>query len=488
MSHGTNGHRAPLRSPLAAPTILAAGLLLAVGAATALAQDRPEDRRRYVAPGTPVSDDPRRVPVAPGPTGPDGSIVLVGGRIFDGTGAAARPGTLVIERNRIRAVLAPGSKTWPAEARVIDVGGMTVLPGLIDLHTHLSYYMSGGFGPADEPQQLIADPIQGTLRGVERLRAYIASGITSVRDVGSHGDVAFRLKDWVRARRLPGPRVFAAGNLISARGGHAAGGLRPGSLLFGAVRVASGPEEWREAVREQYERGADFIKLTSHFTREEVAAAIAEAHALGLRVTVDAETFYTQWAVEAGADCIEHPLPRSEETIRLMATKGTCSVPTVVSYKYIFDTRGGYYGTMSRRFSFSHEANIEMVRKMKRAGVTIGVGTDLVGAWYRHLPAAYLTELKVLVAAGFTGPEALVAATGTNATIIDMADRLGTLEPGKLADVLVVRGKPDELLDDLTQVQWVIRDGEVVVDRGQIVGLQHLPLPEPGTAPARRSP
>jgi imidazolonepropionase-like amidohydrolase len=92
------------------------------------------------------------------------------------------------------------------------------------------------------------------------------------------------------------------------------------------------------------------------------------------------------------------------------------------------------------------------------------------------------------VAAGFTGPEALVAATGTNATIIDMADRLGTLEPGKLADVLVVRGKPDEQLDDLTQVQWVIRDGEVVVDRGQIVGLQHLPLPEPGTAPARRSP
>jgi imidazolonepropionase-like amidohydrolase len=104
---------------------------------------------------------------------------------------------------------------------------------------------------------------------------------------------------------------------------------------------ASGPDDWREAVREQFKRGADVIKLASHYSREEIAAAVDEAHALGLKVAVDAETFYIQWAVEAGADTIEHPLPRTDETIRLMAEKGTQAVPTLIPYIYIFDLAGG---------------------------------------------------------------------------------------------------------------------------------------------------
>jgi imidazolonepropionase-like amidohydrolase len=190
-----------------------------------------------------------------------------------------------------------------------------------------------------------------------------------------------------------------------------------------------------------------------------------------------------QWAVEAGVDMIEHPLPRTDEAIALMAKKGVGAVPTLVPYIYIFDLSGGYFGSTSRRFTFSKEANLEMLRKLRRAGLKLGVGTDLVSEWYRYLPGSYLTELRQFVAAGFTVPEALLAATRVGAELLDMDDRLGTLVPGKLADVLVVEGRPDERLDDLLRVDLVIRDGEVVVEKGRLATPRHLPVPEPTPQP-----
>ena len=449
-------------------------------AALALAQSRAADRWKFLDPGTPVSDDPRRTPVAPGPKGPEGAIVLRGGRIFDGTGAPAREGTLVIERNRVTEVrFGDGAPPVPLGARVIDVAGGTVLPGLVDLHTHLDYAY------ADNPEPTDA---AGTLRAVEKLRYYVESGITSVRDVGSGSDVPFKLKQWVRERRLVGPRVFAAGRLVVGTGGHGTeGGERSGpaygALRNGEFREANGADDWRAAVREQLAAGADVIKITTPFSRAEVQAAIEEAHALGLRVACDCEGPYTQWAVEAGVDVIEHPLPRTDETIALMAKGGVAADPTLVPYIYIFDLHGGYFGSTSRRFTFSKEANLEMLRRLRKAGIKIGVGTDLVAEWYRFLPAPYLTELEQLVAAGFSVPEALVAATRTGAEILDMADKLGTLVPGKLADVLVVKGRPDETLHDLTRVSLVIRDGEVVVEDGRVFVPRHVPVPPPTPRP-----
>jgi imidazolonepropionase-like amidohydrolase len=436
-------------------------------------QEKAQDRRKSLDRETIVSNDPRRIPIPPLPQGPDGTLVLKDGRIFDGTGAAVREGSVVIHRNRIEKILPAGSSDWPADARVIDAKGGTIMPGLIDLHTHLSYT------EMNVPPPLANNVVDGTLRSVERLRFFIECGITSVRDVASMGDVPFRLKDWVSQNRLPGPRVFPAGQLITGTGGHGAEGLSPQDPLYGAIREASGPDDWREAVREQFKRGADVIKLASHYSREEIAAAVDEAHALGLKVCVDAETFYIQWAVEAGADVIEHPLPRTDETIRLMAQKGTEAVPTLATYSYIFNLSGGYYYSSSRRFTFSHEDNLEVLRRMKEAGVKMGVGTDLVVDWFRFLPDAYITELEQFVAAGYTIPEALVAATKTSAEILDMEDKLGTLEAGKLADVIVVEGKPDENLDDLARVDIVIRDGYLVVDGGQVVIPRHETLPEP---------
>ena len=184
---------------------------------------------------------------------------------------------------------------------------------------------------------------------------------------------------------------------------------------------------------------------------------------------------------------IEHPLPRTDETIALMAKKGVGADPTLVPYIYIFDQSGGYFGSTSRRFTFSKDANLEMLRKLRRAGIKLGVGTDLVGDWYRYLPAPYLTELRQFVAAGFTVSEALVAATRVGAELLDMDDKLGTLAPGRLADVLVVEGRPDERLDDLLRVDLVIRDGEVVVEKGRVATPRHVPVPEPTPRPGEGS-
>ncbi len=442
--------------------LVLAALLAAASVPALQAQDRPADRRRFLAPTSQTTDDPRRVLIGNAPRGPDGAIVLVGGRVFDGTGAAVRELNVVIERNKITRLVPPGAANWPAGAKVIDVKGMTVMPGLIDLHTHMT---DGQI--ATIPHPLVDDMADGVLRGAERMRFYIESGITTARDVGSL-DGIFRLRAWSSDHRLTGPRIFAAGRLITGPGGHSAEGL--GSAPDqGNFRIANGADDWRKAVREQFDKGADFIKITSHFSRDEVRAGIEEAHALGMRVTCDCETFYIDWAVDAGVDMIEHPLPRTDEVIQKMAAKGVASDPTLIPYQIIFDDDGGYFGSTSRRFTFGKEANLDVLKRLKRAGVTLGVGTDLVSDWYRRLPMPYIAELKNLVSVGITVPEVLGIATKTNATLLDMDDKLGTLEPGKLADVLVVRGMPDQNLDDLTKVELVIRDGEVVVQGGVAV-------------------
>jgi imidazolonepropionase-like amidohydrolase len=456
-------------------------LLIAFLCETALAQypaPKREDRRLFLPPSIRVTDDPRRVPLPPGVGGPPGVIVLRGGRIFDGTGTPVADGTLVIERNKILKILPPSSTGWPAGANVIDVKGKTVMPGLIDLHTHITYAQPGD---SEGVAESLAD---ASLRGAEHLRYFIESGITSVRDVGSQGDAPFRLKAWVRENRIPGPRLFPAGQLITATGGHSDDGpYRLEDNVNGSDYIASGPDGWREAVRYQYKKGADVIKIASTFSRAEVAAAIEEAHSLGLKVTCDCETFYIQWAVEAGIDMIEHILPRTDETVRLMAQKGTESDPTLTVYNTRFDLFGGYFNSASRRFTFSKEENFALAEKMYKAGIKMGVGTDLVVDRFKFLPEPYIRELKLFVKLGDTNLQALQRATKINAEMLDMGDRLGTLEPGKLADVTVIDGRPDADLSDLAKVSLVIRDGYLQIMDGRIFIPKHSPMPMPKVTP-----
>lgn len=462
---------------------LRVGVVLALAAATSLAQ--PVSRSAWIDRAvTTTSDDPRAIPVPAGFNEPDGSIVIRNARLFDGTGAPARPAALLVTGSHIVRISATEAElAAPPGAIVIDVGGKTVMPGLIDLHTHLTYVESFGLPAAtsDESQAGAA------LRGQERLRYFVESGITSVRDVASHGVAPFLLKQWVASGRIPGPRVFAAGSLITAVGGHGTEGeaIRTApSYPDGAVYEASGADGFRNAVRLQFKRGADLIKLGSHFDREEVQAAIDEAHALGLRVTVDSETIYTQMAVEAGVDCVEHPLPRTDETIRQMARKGVNAVITLVPYQYI-NSGGGYFFSTSRRFTATNDVHLAMAKKLDAAGVRIGIGTDLVVGWYKFLPEPYLQELRNYQMLGKTAAEALVAATRTNAEILGMADRLGTLEPGKLADLIVIDGRPDVDIEDLGKVEQVVVNGRVVVRDGRVYLPRHTAEKAPFTTATR---
>jgi imidazolonepropionase-like amidohydrolase len=411
--------------------------------------------------------------------GPEGTTVITGGRIFDGTGAAVRKGTIVLERNKIKALLPPDSKDWPKDAQVIDVAGKTVMPGLIAMQEQITKAK----GVIDPGPNVKTYEVLGTINAVERLQWYIESGITSIRDTGSHGHIPFRLKEWVIQNRVFGPRLFPSGQLITATGGHSTEGMWygnfinvevPEAILVSAEWPVDGPDAWLQIVRQQWTNGATQIAVASHFSRDEIVTAVKDAHDKGLKVTADAETFYIEWAVEAGVDVIEHLWPRTDETIKLMASQGTQAVPAITSAMRRIDREGGIFGEASRRFTVTEESLMETFRKMKVAGIKMGIGLDM-GNEVIELPYTYIEELEYFVEGGYSITEALVAATKTNAEILGMADELGTIEAGKLADILVIDGKPDVDLDDLANTDLVFRDGHLLIKDGQL----HIPPHDP---------
>ncbi len=449
----------------------------------ALAQDF-HDRRTVQSPTQVTADNPQRTPAVPRRQGFDGTLVLTGGRIFDAVKDMAYPGSLVIQQNKITAVLPARSATWPADATIMDVTGKTVMPGMIDMHVHAVY-------PIEEtPADLKGSEGEATLRALRSLRFYLENGITSVRDQGGPRNAGTIISEWLEKDMAPGPRFFAAGHIITGTGGHAADkGTAYHAMILQAkaaggeqpiyTHEVDGADAWRTAVRDTFKMGASHIKIASLFAPDEVKAAVDEAHRLGLKVTCDCETIYTTMAIEAGVDSIEHPLPRTDADIAMMVKKGIASIPTMQVYQNLFDTRPGgvYAGTPSRRFSMNAQTNYAMLKKLIAAGVTIGVGTDTGTGVFEKAPNVYIAELKFLQKAGYSPAKALIAATRVNAQIMDMGDKLGTLEAGKLADVIVVGGNPDQDLNALRKVETVIRNGNIVVKDGRLLVPRHVPAP-----------
>src|SRR5439155_8142030 len=201
---------------------------------------------------------------------------------------------------------------------------------------------------------------------------------------------------------------------------------------------------------------------------------------LGIPVTADAFGDYVAWASQAGIDAIEHPLSISDETLKLMAEKKTAFVPTLTAFynplTYGYPSAGippgGFFFTMSRRFSMTHEGNVETVRRAKAAGIKIGVGTDIPFENERRYPGDYFVELKFLRDAGLSNKEILEAATRVGGEILAIPEKLGTLEKGKLADVLVVAGDPLQDIENLRKMRLVVADGRIVRDR-----IDNAPVP-----------
>jgi imidazolonepropionase-like amidohydrolase len=452
--------------------VLFAAVVASVSVAPVGAMRQYDLRQR---PGVTTTDDPRRVPIPPRDTSKDAVLVLRGGTLIDGTGADPLPNAVVVlQGNRILDVGPAATVRLPVKVdRVIDVSGSWILPGLIDLHIHFTQQRGDDF-------QLYRDsPAAAAIRGVLLASQLIDGGITTARDVGTLDDVALRIKEAAQRHMIDSPRVFWAGKLIGSRGGHGdeitetASG-RPRSLEgSGRHRVANGPSDWRLAVREQIRMGADLIKLTAPFTKEEAAAAIDEAHMLGIRVTADAFGDYVTWAVEAKIDGIEHPLAISDAAIQAMVKNETAFVPTMtafynptkIGYLSAHIPPGAFYYTMSRRFSMTHEDNMETLRKARAAGVKVGIGTDIPFENDRRYPSDYFQELRIFKEAGYTNREILTIATRSGGEILGIPDKLGTLEKGKLADVLVVGGDPLQDIDNLREMRLVIADGRVLRDR-----------------------
>lgn len=453
---------------------LAAALVASVAAATAGAGGQYDLRQR---PGVTTSDDPRRVPIPPRDRSKDPVLVVRGGTLFDGTGADPVPNAVVVlQGNRILDVGPAASVRLPAKVdRTIDVTGSWILPGLVDLHIHFTQQRGDDF-------QLYRDsPAAAAIRGVLLASQLIDGGITAAREVGTLDDVGLKIKEASQRHMIDAPRVFWAGKLIGSRGGHgdeitetASGRPKP-TEGSGRHRVANGAGDWRLAVREQIRMGADLIKLTAPYTKEEVAAAIDEAHMLGIRVTADAFGDYVTWAAEAKIDAIEHPLAVPDAAIQAMLKNGTAFVPTMTAfynptklgYPSAHIPPGAFYYTMSRRFSMTHEDNMETLRKARAAGVKVGIGTDIPFENDRRYPGDYFQELRFFREAGYTNKEILMIATKSGGEILGIPDKLGTLEKGKLADVIAVGGDPLQDIENLRKTRLVIADGRVLRDGTQ---------------------
>ncbi|MGA9717121.1 MAG: amidohydrolase family protein [Acidobacteriaceae bacterium] len=378
---------------------------------------------------------------------------------------------VLIEGNQIKAVGPTSSVTAPPDAERIALSGMTVLPGLMDLHSHIFLH------PYNEKlwdlQVLTEPPMYRAVLATKHADDTLMAGFTTLRDLGTEGagfgDVA--IKRAIKEGVIPGPRLWVATRAIVATGdyGPAVRNYRPDIALPQGAQECTGVAECVAAVREQAARGADWIKIYGDyrtgphgetrptFSQEEMNAMVAAAHDSGRPVAVHAQSDEgMRRAALAGVDTIEHGFNGTEATFRLMAEKHIAFMPTLTAS----EAYGIYFehyvpGTSAPTEEMQQAAHaFELARK---AGVTIGCGSD-VGV-FKH--GENWREVTWMVRDGMTPVEALTAATQTDAGVIGMGKQLGGLRPGMLADVIAVAGDPTQNIEAVKDVRLVIKDGVV---------------------------
>ncbi len=397
------------------------------------------------------------------------------GRLIDGVADGARSEvTLVVEDGRIAAVqdgfVAPGP-----EDELIDLSAMTVLPGLMDMHVHLT----GELSPRSYLEDVQFESADQAVRAVAYARKTLMAGFTTVRNPGDDGKATVALRNAIAAGLVPGPRIFTAGKSLATTGGHADPTNGLNSRLRGdpgpADGVVNGPADAVKAVRQRYKEGADFIKITAtggvlsvaksgqnpQFTMAELEAIVATANDYGFHVAAHAHgTEGMKRAVLAGVRSIEHGTYMTDEVMDLMKQRGTFYVPTILAGVTVAERAeiDGYFPDLVRPKAAAIGPVIQgTFARAYAAGVKIAFGTDCgVGPHGDNGK-----EFALMVAGGMAPMEAIRAATVTTAELLEIEDETGTLEPGKLADLIAVDGDPLADVGELESVDFVMREGVV---------------------------
>jgi imidazolonepropionase-like amidohydrolase len=362
---------------------------------------------------------------------------------------------IVVEADKIVSV-EEGRKNLPSGA--IDMRRYTAIPGLIDLHTHITYYWDRK--PGTRPLGQRRRPAVTVFLAQDNARRTLETGVTTIRDLGASNDTDYAMRDLVAMGAMPGPRMFVAGQGLSAGRGWTPDPAALAKMAEDRIKAGS---DW---VKVYASRGSfDSVDTTQTLTFDELKAIVDASHALGHKVAIHSYgASGVKDAVRAGADSVEHGIEIDDETFAEMVKRGTVWVPTIDHNRYYVDAKDEYgfkpdaIGPLNDYIA----KNLESTRRAAKAGVKLGMGSDAVYSMFGQ----NTRELEWFVKAGLTPAQALATATTTAADLLGKADTLGRLAPGYTADLVAIEGRPlDDIRDVINGVRWVMKDGAVVMTK-----------------------